>query len=65
MKILIVDDNLDIKPILEEAGRIAGLSITVLSSALEAIDYLSKDESEVDGVLIDLAMYPIDGISLA
>lgn len=62
-KILIVDDNQDMKPIYELAFENSGFDLTVITSSLEAQSYL--DKVEVDAVLIDLAMPEMDGLTLA
>lgn len=62
MKILVIDDNPEMKPLMEMAADIEGSTeIEVLENGLNAVAYL--DEHEADAVLVDLAMPAFDGIS--
>jgi two-component system alkaline phosphatase synthesis response regulator PhoP len=62
-KIVIVDDNTDIKEPYEIAFRDSDFDLTFITSSLEAVSYL--DHNPADAVLIDLAMREMDGLTLA
>src|SRR5207237_6283463 len=59
-KILIVDDDPDIRDSLGEALREEGYQVTQFSSAREALDYL-KGGAGADVILLDLFMPDLDG----
>lgn len=63
MRVVIVDDNTDIKELYEIAFRGSEFDLTFITSSLEAISYL--DNNPADVVLIDLAMREMDGLTLA
>jgi CheY-like chemotaxis protein len=51
-------------PMMHAAGEIASVQTTVINNGLDAVKYLAKEDSEVDAVLIDLSMFPTDGLTL-
>jgi len=59
-KILIVDDDPDIRDSLGEALREEGYEVTQFSGAREALDYL-RGGARIDVILLDLFMPGLDG----
>jgi CheY-like chemotaxis protein len=64
VSVLVVDDNEDVKALLTAAGRAAGVEVTAFTEASEAIKYLADRPGDADAVLVDLSMFPVDGITL-
>src|SRR5207253_1847640 len=62
-KILIVDDDPDIRDSLGEALREEGYEVTQFSGAREALDYL-RGGARIDVILLDLFMPGLDGLAL-
>lgn len=61
-RLIIVDDNSDIKQPYEIAFRDSEFDLMFITSSLEALRYL--DHNRADAVLIDLAMSEMDGLTL-
>lgn len=62
-KIVICDDNEDVKRAYELAFANSDFDLTFFTSSLEALSYLYTNKA--DAVLIDLAMPEMDGLTLA
>lgn len=62
-RVCIVDDNSDLKELYEIAFRDSEFDLTFITSSLEALSYLDRNEADI--VLIDLAMREMDGLALA
>ena len=60
-KILLVDDETDIRMLFRLALQNAGFSVKEASDGLEAIGQLQVEE--FDGVVIDISMPRLDGVS--
>jgi CheY-like chemotaxis protein len=63
MRILVVDDELDMRKLIATALRGAGASVVTAAGAAEAFDQLTKHS--FDALVSDLAMPSEDGHSLA
>lgn len=64
LRIMFVDDDVDILPLYELAGRIEDTVITIRKGGLSALEFLHDLNYEVDAVIIDLSMPDMDGITL-
>ncbi len=64
LRILVVDDEIDILDLLEYVLANAGAEVTTTSSAREAIAALSASEGKYDALLADIGMPEADGFSL-
>jgi CheY-like chemotaxis protein len=64
IRIVIVDDNIDILPLYEAIGEIKNTSIIVRQSGLGALSFLHEVNYEVDAVITDLSMPDMSGIAL-
>ena len=62
--IVIVDDDKDLQGLFAAVNP-KGLNITIFNSEYDALEYLQDVDGAVDGVLIDLSMPVIDGITIA
>jgi two-component system alkaline phosphatase synthesis response regulator PhoP len=63
MKVVLVDDNPDLGPIMAAVGRYENVEVITFESSLDALKYL--DENEADAVILDLELPVIDGLRLA
>jgi len=61
-RIVVVDDDPDIREVLGEFLRTLGYEVTTVASAGEAVDRYSKHGFEI--VLVDLALPGVDGLQL-
>ena len=64
MKVLIVDDEPSILKTLKVAVASFGYDVVACTSPLDALEVARSDERAPELALIDLKMYPIDGIDL-
>lgn len=64
-KLLVLDDNNDIKGLFEAAGRIEGVEVVFFDSGSAALDYLNDNHGEVAAAIIDLSMPTLDGVTVA
>jgi len=64
-KILIVDDNSDLERAFLIAAEIEKVDVVFCSSGAQALSLLDDRAINFDVGLIDLAMFPMDGFSLA
>ncbi len=63
VRVLFVDDEVDLCEVFSETYRSAGVEVTALSDPLKAIDYCQKNE--VDLIFLDFRMPKISGDDLA
>ena len=61
-KILVVDDELDIRELIQEILSDEGYNVTAAASAAEARS--ARDEQDFDLILLDIWMPETDGITL-
>lgn len=64
LRILVVDDEIDILDLLEYVLENAGAEVTTTRSAREAIAALSASEGKYDALLADIGMPEADGFTL-
>lgn len=64
LKLMFVDDDLDMLPMYELAGEIEDTLITIQKGGLSALRFLHELNYEVDAVILDLSMPDMDGITL-
>jgi CheY-like chemotaxis protein len=64
LRIMFVDDDLEILPLYELAGEIEDTIITIQRGGLSALSFLHDLNYEVDAVILDLSMPDMDGITL-
>ncbi len=63
-RVLLVDDNLTILELLEDALSIAGFEVLAAPGGPEALRMLAEDGGDIDAVVSDVLMAPIDGYDL-
>lgn len=63
-KIVLVEDNADLRSLGELVFRNAGFEIAAFSNASDALKFIDNSEN-IDAVITDLAMSPVDGLTLA
>ena len=64
-KILVVDDEISLRRLLETAFVAKGYTVATAANGLEAIDYVSRTEQPLDAVLLDLNMPGASGLEVA
>ena len=66
MKVLLVDDQPDTRKLTEVYFQNEpDVEFVSLASGAEALTYLSENDTDVDAVLLDLAMPTLDGLTIA
>lgn len=64
LRIVIVDDDLNVLPLYEIIGEIENTTVVVRQSGLGALSFLHEVNYEVDVVVADLSMPDMSGIAL-
>lgn len=62
---VVVDDDLDIWPIIRHSAKAAGVDTEIFSNGADALNYLNEKKSRADVVFLDLMMAPLDGLTVA
>lgn len=64
--LLVIDDDRDVCEMLALAGEKDGsIKVACVADSTEALTLLGEDGRHIDGILLDLSMYPTDGITLS
>jgi CheY-like chemotaxis protein len=64
LRLVFVDDDVDMLPLYETIGEIEKVSVIVLLNGIRALSFLHEANYEVDAVITDLSMPDMSGISL-
>lgn len=65
MHFLVVDDEKDQTALYEYAARTAGVRVSVVNTAYDALKFLGENNYQVDAAILDLGMPYIDGLTLS
>lgn len=65
MRVLVVDDAEDIKSLYEAAALSAGVLITIVHNAFDALKTLGESNYQFDAAILDLKMDYLDGLTLS
>jgi CheY-like chemotaxis protein len=60
-----IDDNKDTHDLAELYGQQAGVAVKTFANGTDALKYLSDTPDQVDVVILDLMMAPLDGLTIA
>lgn len=64
LRIMVVDDDMDLLPMWELTGVIPDTLITIRQGGISALKFLDHFNYELDAVVMDLSMPDMDGITL-